>query len=76
MVIPCRCLDALRAWIGMLTMDDHEKLQTWGISAALLGIANEEVSRNLLCVVARFWKLDCHVFCFSLVELMLTLEEA
>ena len=41
----------------------------------MLNVAEVEVSRHLLCAVARFWKPTLHVFRFGRVELTLTLEE-
>ena len=65
MVTPVHCSDALRAWIGMLTANDREKLRLWGISTKFLGIVNVEMSKYLLCAAARFWKLAHHIFRFG-----------
>ena len=75
MVTPVHCFDVLQAWIGTLTIEDREKLRSWGISTKFLSIANVEVSRYLLCAIARFWKLAHHIFRFGQVELTPTLEE-
>ena len=65
MVTPVHCSDVLQAWIGTLTVEDREKLWSWGISTKLLSIANVEVSRYLLCAAARFWKPAHHIFRIS-----------
>ena len=75
MVTPTRCSDVLRAWIEALTVEDCERLWSWGISTKFLSIANVEVSRYLLCAAARFWKPAFHVFHFGQVEMTPTLEE-
>ena len=75
MVTLVHCSNVLRAWIGTLTVEDCERLQSWGISTKLLSIANVEVSRYLLCATDQFWKSAYHVFRFGQVEMTPTLEE-
>ena len=75
LVIPAHCSETLREWIGKLTKDDCERLCLWGIPTKLLKAADVEVSRHLLCAVARFWKLAHHVFRFGRTELTPMLEE-
>ena len=50
-------------------------LHLWGLLSKLLKAAEVEVSRHLLCAVARFWKPAHHVFRFVRVELTPMLEE-
>ena len=75
LVTPMHYSDTLREWIGKLTKDDCEKLRLWGIPTKLLKAVDVEVSRHLLCVVARFWKPAHHIFRFGRTELTPTLEE-
>jgi hypothetical protein len=72
---PVFCSEALYSWCDMLTDQDREQLQEWGVTTGMLDLLKIPINKNLLSALTDIWNPELHLFQMKHYEMSITLEE-